>query len=155
MRRILRLVSLVAGTIVLQACATSPPQDEGNDRIVNRVDVILRPVAGGKDNQPFRRRFEQRNTEGWIGDAGSWSVEALVTHSRLRCGTYEIGLQLGRGNPDCTAVNWLTEVQYGTSERQCNSASMVHAGGGTLPVSREQVAVSSCVRVSTRCTGAC
>ncbi len=155
MRRLLRLVPLVASTIVLQACVTSPPQEEGSDRIVNRVDVILRPVAGGDDNQPFRRRFEQRNTEGWVGDAGNWSVEALVTHTRLRCSTYEIGIQLGRGNPDCIAVNWLTNAQYGTSERQCNSASMIHAGDGTLPVSREQVVTASCVRVLTRCTGAC
>ena len=45
--------------------------------------------------------------------------------------------------------------EYGTRERHCNSASRIHSGGGSLPVTRKQVATANCVRVLVRCSGTC
>jgi len=122
---------------------------------MQRTEIPLQPMMQSQDGQPFRRSFDQRDNEGWISDDGRWSFTGLVEHTRFRCGTYEVGIQLGRGVSACAQPEWFNEPQYGTRERQCNSAPMIHTGGATLPVSREQVATANCVRVLIRCSGTC
>ena len=139
----------------LTGCASPSAQPESSYRSIGRTEVALGPAEPGLLNQGFRRRFQQRNIEGSVSDSGRWTIESVVEHSRLRCGTYEVGIQIGQGNPGCAQAVWFIEPQFGTRELQCNSASMIHAGGGTLAVSPEQVAEATCVRVLVRCSGVC
>lgn len=159
-RRILMWRLLPA--LLLVSCAAQEPADSvadapGSDgsRIVGSVDLplTLAPTAGAR--QPATKEFQGRDIRGRISESGTWSIRTVVTHTRLRCATYETGIQLGQGNPDCSNVRWLSAVQFGTRQMQCNSATLVHAGGGELPVTKDTFAASNCVRVVTRCNGAC
>lgn len=140
---------------MLQACSAPSAKPESSYRVMSREAVTLRAATGMTPGQPFRREFEQRDVQGTINDAGRWTIEDVVNHTRLLCGTYEVGIQLGRGASGCSRAEWYNEPEYGTRERHCNSASRIHAGGGTLPVTREQVAAANCVRVLVRCSGTC
>ena len=142
-------------SILLSACSAPTAQPEGSYRIVNRVDIDLRPVKEMDGDASFRRSFERRDIEGGFTESGAWTVKGVVPHTRLLCGIYEMGLQVGRGEPACTAVEWYSDIQFRTRERQCNSASILHSGRGTLPLSREQLINANCVRVVTRCSGSC
>lgn len=112
--------------------------------------IELRRTAAGEVE---RRSFEQFDVEGELSATGVWSIEGVVEHRGLRCATYEMGLQIGRGASACQAVEWYNAVQYGTRERHCNSASLVHKGSGTHELSRDQLISATCVRVVTRCSG--
>ena len=140
---------------LLAACTAPTEQPEDSYRVVNRVDIELRPVQAMAEDQSFQRSFDQRDIEGSFTESGTWSIKGVVEHNRLRCGTYEMGLQIGSGAPACTAVKWLNDIQYRTRERQCNSASLLHSGGGDMALSREQLAGATCVRIVTRCSGTC
>jgi hypothetical protein len=86
---------------------------------------------------------------------GAWHMQREVHHGRLRCGSYETGIQIGRGAPACSAVEWLTDIEYVTRLRHCNSASRVHAGQGRFPGLADSLQDVSCVRIAVRCEGAC
>lgn len=148
------LILCVIGVSV-QSCTAPTAQPEGSYRVLNRIAVPISPALGTSEGQPFRRQFEQRDVNGSINDTGRWTIENVVNHSHFRCGIYEVGIQLGRGTPGCSQPQWFGEPEYGTRERHCNSASRIHVGGGSLPVTREQVAEASCVRVLVRCSGIC
>ena len=154
MRRLLTCLPLLAVAALVQSCATPSAQPEASYRVVNRTEIRLGAGRYGA-SEIVRRTFEQRDIEGWVTHSGQWAVEGVVNHTRFRCGTYEIGIQLGQGVSACSQPTWLMEPEYGTRERQCNSASMIHSGGGRLPLSREQVAQATCVRILVRCSGAC
>ena len=95
------------------------------------------------------------DTRGEIRTTGAWSISNTVVHTRLRCATYETGIQLGKGDPACSQVQWLTNVQYGTRQTHCNSATLVHTGGGEFSGMAGVIEAATCVRVVTRCMGTC
>lgn len=150
-----RLVLLLLALAALQACSAPSAKPEDSYRVLSRETIPLQPAVRVVEGQPFRRNFEQFDTRGTINDSGRWTIEDVVNHSRLLCGTYEVGLQLGRGAAGCPQAEWFNEPEFGTRERHCNSASRIHAGGGSLPVTREQVESANCVRVLVRCSGTC
>lgn len=155
MARLPAFLFLIATSAWLQACTTPTAKPEESYRVMSRTEVPMSLAVGIVAGQPFRRSFEQRDVKGSVNDAGRWTIENVVDHSRFRCGTYEVGIQLGRGISGCSQPQWFGEPRYGTRERHCNSASLIHSGGGNLPVTREQVATASCVRVVVRCSGTC
>jgi len=155
MSRSISVLIVLATAMLLVGCTKPTAQPESSYRIMQRTEIPLQPMVQPPEGQPFRRSFDQRDNEGWISDDGRWSVTGVVDHTHFRCGTYEVGIQLGRGVSACAQPEWFNEPQYGTRERQCNSASLIHTGGATLPVSREQVIAANCVRVLVRCSGTC
>ena len=132
-----------AATMVHSSCLG--PDDSDSDR----------PLGPAGTDQKAGRTFQGTETQGSIGEAGAWNLSTGVTHNRQRCATYETGIQLGKGNPACTKVEWLTEADFGSSRRHCNSAVMIHKGSGKLTGSNDVYQTSTCVRVVTKCTGAC
>jgi hypothetical protein len=147
--------------ILLASCAVDEPLETVSEsrpagyRIVNIVDVPLNPTSRPGGEQGPAREFQRRDTLGWIRETGAWNIRAAVTHPRLRCATYETGIQLGAGNRACYEVRWLTNVEFGTRQTQCNNATLVHTGGGKLADGRSIFDASTCVRVVTRCVGPC
>ena len=148
--------------LLLVSCAAQAPIDRLGDaaspvgsRTVATLDLPLTPVTTAGARQPATKAFQGRDVEGEVGASGAWSIRAAVTHTRLRCATYETGIQLGQGNADCSNVRWLTDLQLGTRQTHCNSATRIHAGGGELPLAKDRFDLSNCVRVVTRCTGPC
>lgn len=148
--------------ILLASCTAHEPRgtaaEEGRPtdyRIVNIVDVRLNPASRPVGEQVPTRNFQRGDTLGWIRETGAWNIRAAVTHPRLRCATYETGIQLGAGDRECSSVQWTTNVEFGTRRTQCNNATAVHTGGGKLAEARGVFDTSTCVRVVIRCTGAC
>lgn len=95
-----------------------------------------------------------------LGDGGLWEVEGPVRHNRFLCGTYQVGAKFGRGSPDCVNVNWLSDVQYVTSLRQCNSAVRIHKGNSLLavdpaPETPFDIDRVTCAQIYIKCNGAC
>lgn len=99
--------------------------------------------------------FGRGNAQGLVREDGTWQLRYTVFHSRLRCGTYETGIQLGKGAQGCAQAEWLNEVQYGSSRRQCNSATLIHNASGSFDNPGQSLQGANCVRVVVRCTGTC
>ena len=155
MRKLLPMILLVS-CAVTQHTATAADETSATDsRIVNTMDLALEPTLKNGADQGAVRTFQGTETHGSIGETGTWNLRTGVTHNRLRCATYETGIQLGKGNPACTKVEWQTDISYGSSRRHCNSAVMIHQGSGKFTGSNDIYQSSTCVRVVTKCTGAC
>lgn len=147
--------------ILLVSCAANEQKDapvaETDSvayRIINTQDLVLDTSAEAA-NKESSRTFQGTETNGSIQMSGVWSLRTSVVHSRLRCATYETAIQVGRGHPGCKNVKWMTEADFGSSCRHCNSAVMTHTGSGQLANNEEVYNSSTCARVVTKCTGAC
>ena len=149
--------------LLLVSCAAPVPNDSvskaprsDGSRIVGTLDVPLLPApTTGAPRQPATKEFQAGETRGQVDDSGAWSIRTAVTHTRLRCATYETGIQLGRGNADCSNVRWMSPVQFGTRRTQCNAATLIHVGGGEFTITSDTFEASNCVRVVTQCSGPC
>ncbi len=122
---------------------------------VRKVDLPLVAETQFNPKQALKKSFEASDLKGWLSADSDWFIEGTVTHQRLRCASYELGIQLGKVSPACLNVEWLTDVQYGTRKKHCNSATLVHVGGGEMPELRNILKDATCVKVVTRCTGTC
>ena len=141
--------------ILLTACATNDEKQPDQGRIVRLVELPLTSAPRSVPGQPPRRVFEKQGIQGWLDETGAWNIEAEVHHGRIRCGTYETGIQLGRGNPACSDVQWLTGVEFVARQRQCNSATRLHRGSGRFSEAASRLESVSCVRLVVRCEGTC
>jgi hypothetical protein len=102
-----------------------------------------------------RKDFRFGDFSGWLKRGGEWQIEGPVRHRGLRCGTYEIGMRFGIGNPGCTNVQWISGDEFVTSRSQCNEAEIHHAGNGITPALGEQFDAITCAERVIRCTGNC
>jgi hypothetical protein len=155
MWKLLPIILLVSSAVIVQTASAADEESASNSRIVNTMDLALNPSSKIGADQGAGRTFQGTETQGSIDETGAWNLSIAVTHNRLRCATYETGIQLGKGNPACTKVEWLTEADFGSSRRHCNSAVMIHKGSGKFTGSNDIYQASTCVRVVTKCTGAC
>ena len=155
MWRLLPALLLVSCTTQQSVENTSDTRSPDSSRIVGTLDLPLSPVANSGTGQPAARAFQGRDIQGQIDESGAWTIRTAVTHTRLRCATYETGIQLGQGNTDCSVVQWLSDARFGTRETHCNSATLIHTGGGELDAPKDTLEAANCVRVVTRCFGPC
>lgn len=158
-----RLLPLYLSLGLLTACAANDAKTSTDDSdatpapagIVRTTDLPLGASAVMVEGRTSNRIFQSSGISGWIDSAGVWQLRSEVPHSRLRCATYEVGMQLGSGDPGCSRVRWLTNVEYVTRETQCNSATRIHSGRGSLSNADQQLEAASCVRIVVHCEGAC
>jgi len=127
----------------------------GQSRIVRQIDLPVESSPQIIDGRYTKKNFQNSGMQGWLDDTGAWQIKGEVHHGRLRCGTYETGVRLGRGSPACSSVEWLTGIEYVTRLRHCNSATRMHAGGGESPSAVNRFKEVSCVRIVVRCEGTC
>jgi len=153
--KLLSLVLLASCAASEQTETPSAQSQQGDFRIRSTVDLRLLSPSEPVGGQPARREFRRGDTEGWMTIAGLWSLRTPVQHSRLLCAIYETGIRLGRGDPVCTNVRWLTETEFSSRRRHCNSAVMIHLGEGRFPEGPQLFSEANCVRVVTRCQGIC
>lgn len=155
MWKLLPVFFLVSCAAVEQQESASDDKQAEQSRIVRQFQSPLDPAPARVDGQPPRRAYQGNGVQGWVDETGAWQIRAEVHHRRLRCGIYETGIQLGRGNPVCSNVEWLTGIEYATRLRHCNSASRVHGGAGRFPDLVDRLEQVTCVRVVVRCEGTC
>jgi len=122
---------------------------------VKIYDIKLNQETQFNAKQPLKKTFKDFNAKGWLSENGEWHIKGIVTHNRLRCATYQLGIQLGKGNPACLNIAWLTDVQYGTTRQHCNSSPLEHVGGGNITALTNILKDATCARVVVRCTGTC
>jgi hypothetical protein len=143
----------------LAGCATQDPTAAGPEpqasaqagTLVRQVVRPLPPAPPGAGP----RTFAAQGMQGWVRESGAWGIRAEVAHAGLRCATYEVGIQIGRGDSSCTDVSWLGGIDFATRLSHCNGAVRIHAGEGNLGPDTKTVATANCVRVVTRCSGGC
>lgn len=99
--------------------------------------------------------FRIEETRAWLNNDGDFQVSGWVKHLGLLCATYRVGVRFGVGSPGCLNVNWVTGPYFVTSEYQCNSARVQHAGGDTYPELGGQIGKISCAERVINCTGNC
>lgn len=155
MWKLLPLILLVSCTSTSHKETTSAGNGPARHRIVSTLNVPLNQSSKFNTKQPLTREFLRGGTRGWIQQTGAWHISNAVVHTRLRCAIYETGIQLGKGNPACSNVEWLTNVNYGTRRTHCNNATLVHTGGGEFTNVADHFETSTCVRVVIRCEGIC
>lgn len=146
-------IRVLTGTLLIAAAfATASAVDDG----FKGVTSVARPSAlFTTEGKPERLDFDFGDIKGWIRQKGGWYVEGPVKHTGLRCATYEIGMRFGVGEPGCTNVTWLSQIDYGTREKHCNGATRQHRGGGFLPELAKDFGRISCAERVVRCTGSC
>jgi hypothetical protein len=156
------LFPCLALCVVAACAATDPNKSSGNDNIavtqahiVRTAEVPLGPATTMTIGQPAHRVFQAVWSSGRVDSEGVWQNRSEIPHNRLRCGVYEVGMQLGQGNPGCVNVRWVTDVEFATRQRQCNSATRIHKGGGRFSNMADRLEEASCVRVVVRCEGTC
>jgi len=74
-------------------------------RIVRQVELQVESFAETINGQAVEETFQRQGVRGWLDEIGAWRIEGEVHHGRLRCANYEMGIQLGRGNPACADVD--------------------------------------------------
>lgn len=153
MWRLLPVILLVGCAGYLQKSQDADP--EARFRVIRAQEVPLGLAVTLDAKQPRDKAFRQGDMRGQIDRHGVWDISASVVHSRIRCATYQVGIQVGTGNPGCSFVQWTTDVQYGTRRTHCNSAELIHRGGGALLIDPRDFEAATCARVVTRCAGGC
>ncbi len=149
------LISAIA-MAALSSCALQQEAAEseavsGEPRIVRQVDRPLSPGTGGDGERMFRDNF----VRGTLSASGHWQLRGEVVHPRLRCASYQFGLRFGNGDASCDDTDWSAGLELLPSRLQCNNATVIHSGEGTIGVPPEEISALNCVRVVVRCTGAC
>lgn len=155
MWKLLPIILLASCTSTDHKNAVSDVDEPETYRIVNILDFPLKLSPRTSTDQAVSKEFSQSEAQGSIQQTGAWNIRSAVVHTRLRCGTYETGIQLGKGNPACSNVEWLTDIDYRTRRTHCNSATLAHTGSGEFANMAELFGASTCVRVVTRCEGVC
>lgn len=143
--------------ILLVSCALGEPEGEkqaDSFRIIRSFEVSLVSLPQmGTETQV--KEFREGDTHGQLTETGNWNYRHLLNHSRLRCSTYQTGIQFGVGNQACSEVNWLSEVEYGSRRTQCNNAPVIHQSSGAISTDKVAFKRTNCVRIVTRCAGPC
>ena len=145
---------------LLVACVATDPNKSASvgggagaqPLIIRTLELPLRPPTLIVEGEPSRWTFQDFNVSGWVDEQGLWSIRSEVHHARLRCATYEVGIQLGKGLLSCSNVTWLTSVEFASRVRHCNGATRIHTGGGRF-MDTAVVEAANCVRVAVRCEG--
>ncbi len=148
---------------LLASCAANEPgnnvADDGGGgqsiRVIGDFELKRASTSGFNDPPADTKVFQWGDSSGRIQNTGSWHITSTVHHTRLLCATYEVGIQLGQGNSACSQVGWLTDVKYGTRRTQCNSATLIHTGGGEIDQMGRIFDNATCARVVVRCEGVC
>ena len=131
-----------------------------NDGDISSMKALKAPARSGMewdlDGNLTKIEFKFDDGSAWLRSNGEWYVQTDVRHNRLRCATYQLGVRFGHGTPACVNVEWLTEPQYVTTEKQCNSATRPHAGGDQNPALAPEFERITCAERLIRCIdGAC
>jgi hypothetical protein len=145
--------TFVLGVALLAGDA--PAADDAQNDVQGQT-AIARPssmiTASGK---PDRIDFDFGEIKAWLREKGSWHIEGPVPHQGLLCATRELGVRFGIGKPGCTNVQWISEVDYGTLQKQCNNATAMHNGGGSQQALEPDFTRITCAERVIKCGGNC
>lgn len=154
MWRLLPLCLLLAACVATDSTRSTSGGEaaSGKSRVIRALELPLQPPRLIVQGEPSRWTFQDFNVSGWVDEDGFWHIRSEISHGRIRCATYDVGIQLGKGLPGCSNVRWLSNVEHASRIRHCNSATRIHSGGGRF-FDTSLVQAANCVRVVVRCEG--
>ena len=144
---------LFVGLIFLTTISAQLYADEAVEKKYSAV--ARKSVDFGVGAEPQKTEFKFDSASAWLRENGTFHVEAEIKHGSLLCGTYEVGVRFGIGQPACTNVSWLSSTQFVSQRKQCNHAWMAHQGSGTDTELVGDVDLVTCAQLVIRCTGKC
>ncbi len=125
------------------------------DEVLKLATEPRRSSDVGGDRSPGRLDFYYGDIRAWLLEDGNWHIEGNVRHRGAFCAQYELGIQFGIGSPGCANVEWLGTPVYVTKRRQCNNASLNHAGGDLDEQAAQAYDRINCAQRLIRCSGNC
>lgn len=143
----LMFIFLLLGNSVLSA---AEPGKVKRETAASKQVINFNP-----SKNPAKKEFDFGGYTAWLTQDGVWQVSGIAKHTRLRCGRYRMGMRFGAGSPGCMNVKWITEANYVTSHKQCNSAQMKHKGVGENQILEAKFDSVSCAERLIKCTGTC
>lgn len=144
--------ALLSGMILLIADATA---DSLTDDVSGQTAIARPSSMFTEDGKPERLEFNFGEIKAWLRASGNWHIEGPVPHQGLLCATRQLGIRFGIGSPACTNVRWISDIEYGTSHKQCNNATAWHEGDGDLPALAAEFSRISCAERVVQCSGNC
>ncbi len=142
---------LVSGVAV----AGEPAQPPDNEAVVGSMAVAKPGMEWDKNGKPARLDFDFGDFKAWVRKKGGWQIEGRINHSGLICGTYDVMVRFGAGNPGCNNVKWFSDPRSVTHREHCNSASLPHQGGDIEFPWADRFGQLTCAERIVRCTGNC
>lgn len=124
---------------------------------VKKISALAKKPAFVLPDQPAQWDFlfdKASDTKAWLRDNGELFIEGFIQHNHFRCGTYELGIQFGKGD-GCANVEWLSDPIYVSHKRQCNQAVLHHKGYQKAPAMVEKFNQVTCGQLLIRCEGTC
>ena len=147
----------MANTLVLGMALLvgDSPADDTQAEVQGQTAIARASSMTAATGKPERLEFDFGGVKLSLREKGNWHIEGPVPHQGLLCATRELGVRFGIGSPGCTNVHWLSEIDYGTNEKQCNNATAWHNGGGFLPALEQDYTRITCAERVVQCSGNC
>lgn len=118
------------------------------------ANAVAEKVMELTDNSKLEKLlFNFGGAKASLTQQGYWNIQGYVKHNRIRCATYQIGIRFGVAESGCTNVTWLTDYEYGTNLKHCNSARLMHSGGGISGELKGNLEKITCAEMKVRCFG--
>ncbi|MCG6969638.1 MAG: hypothetical protein LJE85_07725 [Gammaproteobacteria bacterium] len=124
---------------------------------MKKVTALAKKPALVLPNDPKQLDFvfdKASDLKAWLRENGDFLLEGYIRHNHFRCGTYELGIQFGKGD-GCVNVEWLTQPVYISRHRQCNQAVLHHDGAANVPELAGKFNEVTCGQLFIRCNGVC
>lgn len=105
------------------------------------------------NNKLDKLEFKFSGASAWLNTKGDWHVKGSIKHNRIRCANYQVGIRFGKANKGCNNPEWITDYEYGTNVKQCNSAEVEHIGGGYFAELENKIEDITCAQIDIKCFG--
>ena len=138
-------------SIMLMLGATSAFSAE-ELRVLSSEGQLSSDLGG---SQAARMDFNFGTIKAWLRDDGQWKIEGDISHRSGLCGSYQLGIQFGTGNPGCANVRWSSAPIFVTERLQCNGAGVFHSGGDYSFIAKQSFDKINCAQRVIKCKGKC
>lgn len=152
-RRIWRVIYQIIACVLAGTAVVCMAQ--GKESTTSTHLDLYQATEWDTEGRVTRKDFRLPNGSIWVRNSGEWHVEEQISHPFLLCGTYRVGVHFGIGQPGCTGVQWLSDLEYISSETHCNQATRLHIGNGATEALKAPFGAISCVERTILCTGRC
>ena len=129
--------------------------DDPNEPVIGHTAVARPAPEWNSEGKPMKLEFDFGDFKAWVRRDGSWNAEGPVQHRGLLCGTYNLLLRVGQGNPGCTDVKWFGEQTAVAQVKLCNNARGMINGGNTEFRNSARFDEITCAERAITCTGNC
>jgi len=145
------LLSLVIAVSTMSVSAL------GAAETVKKTTAVAKKPSVVLPDEPKQWDFlfdKSSDLKAWLRDNGNFLLQGYIRHNHLLCGTYQLGIQFGKGD-GCVNVEWISEPVYVSRQRQCNQAVLHHYGSGNVPEAAAKFDEVTCAQLYIKCEGVC